>query len=121
MNRLRREVVKVFDHVDLIVLPARRSYTGKLEDFLKAQAAITAESPLPRGFGDHSTPFSVFGLPAMCVPCGFTKEGLPVGIQIVGPHWGEARVFALGRAFEQATEWHKRRPPLANTVAVNSI
>jgi aspartyl-tRNA(Asn)/glutamyl-tRNA(Gln) amidotransferase subunit A len=110
IDRLRRDVARVFEHVDLIITPARARYTPKLEDVLKAQA--TPEAPTESGF-NYTQPFSVFGLPAMCIPGGFTKDGLPVGLQIIGPHWNESRVFALGRAFEQATEWHKRRPPLA--------
>jgi aspartyl-tRNA(Asn)/glutamyl-tRNA(Gln) amidotransferase subunit A len=56
--------------------------------------------------------FNLFGLPTVSVPCGFTKAGLPVGLQISGPHFAEARVLALAHAYEQATEWHKRRPLL---------
>ena len=83
IQRLRREIGKVFENVDVVVTPARRSYTGKLEDVLKAQASpdATAEA----GF-NYTAPFSVFGLPAMNVPCGFTKAGLPVAIQIIGRH-----------------------------------
>ena len=110
IDRLRREIIKVFDQVDILVTPARRTYPGKLEDVLKAQAA--PNPPADVSDFNYTQAFSVFGLPAMNVPCGFTKDGLPVGLQIIGPHWGEERVLALGHAFEQATEWHKRRPPL---------
>jgi aspartyl-tRNA(Asn)/glutamyl-tRNA(Gln) amidotransferase subunit A len=55
----------------------------------------------------------VYGIPAISVPCGFTDAGLPVGLMIAGPRFAEGRVLALARAFEQATEWHRRRPPLA--------
>jgi aspartyl-tRNA(Asn)/glutamyl-tRNA(Gln) amidotransferase subunit A len=44
------------------------------------------------------------------VPCGFTKSGLPIGLQIAGPHWREDLMLSLAHAYEQATEWHKRRP-----------
>jgi hypothetical protein len=50
--------------------------------------------------------------PTISVPCGFTKEGLPIGVQIAGPRGGEATVLRLAYAYEQATEWHKRRPNL---------
>jgi len=46
------------------------------------------------------------------VPCGFTSEGYPIGLQIGGPPWAEASVLALAYAYEQATQWHLRRPPL---------
>ena len=45
-------------------------------------------------------------------PCGFTNDGLPVGLQIVGRHWGEAQVLQAGFAYEQATNWYSRKPVL---------
>jgi aspartyl-tRNA(Asn)/glutamyl-tRNA(Gln) amidotransferase subunit A len=57
-------------------------------------------------------PFNVLGIPAISVPCGFTRAGLPIGMQIIGPRLGEARVLALANAYEQATDWHEREPTL---------
>lgn len=108
VHRLRREVAKVFEQVDLLITPGRKRFPGKIDDIVKGFASDAPPAP---EIG-VTLPFSVFGLPALSVPCGFTKEGFPVGIQIVGPHWGEARVLALGRAYEAATEWHQRRPLL---------
>ncbi len=51
--------------------------------------------------------------PAISIPCGFTRDGLPVGMQLIGPHWSEARLLAIAAAYESATEWHTRRPPIA--------
>ncbi|GLU47908.1 amidase [Nocardiopsis ansamitocini] len=56
---------------------------------------------------------SVTGCPALSVPAGFTESGLPVGVQIVGPHLAERRVLEVGRAFEAATRFGERRPPLS--------
>ena len=56
--------------------------------------------------------FNVLGNPAVSVPCGFTAAGLPIGLQIAGPPLGEATVLALAHAFEQATDWSARRPPV---------
>ncbi len=56
--------------------------------------------------------FNGYGLPVLSLPCGFTKDGLPVGLQIAGPRFGEINVIALAYAYQEATEWHKRRPPL---------
>jgi aspartyl-tRNA(Asn)/glutamyl-tRNA(Gln) amidotransferase subunit A len=56
------------------------------------------------------------GLPGISVPCGFSKpkDGadveLPVGLQIMGPQWSEQKVFNIGYAFQQATDWHKKFP-----------
>jgi aspartyl-tRNA(Asn)/glutamyl-tRNA(Gln) amidotransferase subunit A len=52
------------------------------------------------------------GIPAMSVPCGFSKDGLPIGLQIMGKQWDEATVLRAGHAYEQATEWHKQKPTL---------
>ena len=57
---------------------------------------------------------SVLGLPAISVPAGFTPEGLPVGIQIVGRHQDDLGVLQLAHAYEQATGFWKRRPPLCS-------
>ena len=46
------------------------------------------------------------------IPCGFSKSGMPIGLQIAGPTAGEADVFAVACAYQKATEWHRRKPPL---------
>jgi aspartyl-tRNA(Asn)/glutamyl-tRNA(Gln) amidotransferase subunit A len=50
------------------------------------------------------------GIPALAQPCGFTKAGLPIGLQIMGPALGEEACFRVGGAYEARTEWHTRRP-----------
>jgi aspartyl-tRNA(Asn)/glutamyl-tRNA(Gln) amidotransferase subunit A len=57
----------------------------------------------------NTRPFNVWGLPAISVPCGFTQSGLPIGLQIAGPHWREDLVLGVAHAYEQATAWHQRR------------
>jgi aspartyl-tRNA(Asn)/glutamyl-tRNA(Gln) amidotransferase subunit A len=57
-----------------------------------------------------TAPFNLAGLPALSLPCGFSKEGLPIGLQIIARAWGDFKVLNAGYAFEQATEWHKQRP-----------
>jgi aspartyl-tRNA(Asn)/glutamyl-tRNA(Gln) amidotransferase subunit A len=57
-------------------------------------------------------PFNMTQQPAASVPCGFTADGLPIGLQIVGPRHADAAVLAAAHAFQQATTWHHRRPPL---------
>jgi aspartyl-tRNA(Asn)/glutamyl-tRNA(Gln) amidotransferase subunit A len=58
-----------------------------------------------------TAPFNLAGVPALSVPCGFTGEGLPIGLQIVAGAWREAVVLNAGNAFEKATDWHKSSPP----------
>jgi aspartyl-tRNA(Asn)/glutamyl-tRNA(Gln) amidotransferase subunit A len=61
---------------------------------------------------ENTRPFNGYGLPVISIPCGFSKEGLPIGLQIAGPMWGEANVLALAHAFQRETDWHKKRPGL---------
>ena len=56
-------------------------------------------------------PVNVAGLPGLSVPCGFS-DGLPVGMQLIGPHLSEPTLLRIGHVYEQATEWHKQRPSL---------
>jgi aspartyl-tRNA(Asn)/glutamyl-tRNA(Gln) amidotransferase subunit A len=52
------------------------------------------------------------GTCGISIPCGFTSEKLPIGLQIIGPRWGEECMFRVANAYEQATHWHKEKPPL---------
>ena len=56
---------------------------------------------------------NLLGICSISVPCGFTEAGLPVGLMITGKARGEAMVLRIAQAYEQATEWHRRRPALA--------
>jgi aspartyl-tRNA(Asn)/glutamyl-tRNA(Gln) amidotransferase subunit A len=58
----------------------------------------------------NTLPFNYYALPAISVPCGFSKKGLPLGLQIVGPRWGEEIVLAVAHYYEQHTQWHAKRP-----------
>jgi len=62
------------------------------------------------GGGINTAQFDWYGLPAISIPCGFSKAGLPIGLQIAGRHWDETSVLALAHAYERATEWHSRKP-----------
>jgi len=59
-----------------------------------------------------TAPFNLTGLPALSIPCGFTKEGLPIGLQIISKAWWDAKVLNIGYAYEQATDWHKQFPKI---------
>lgn len=75
------------------------------------------DAPPPRWsvfeLGSLTSPFNVTGLPALALPTGFGEGGMPTGMQIAGPAFAEARVLAAGHAFQQATDWHRRRPAIA--------
>jgi aspartyl-tRNA(Asn)/glutamyl-tRNA(Gln) amidotransferase subunit A len=57
-----------------------------------------------------TVPVNLAGICGLSVPCGFTADGLPVGLQVLGPALGEGRILRVGYAYEQATPWHTRRP-----------
>ncbi len=107
LEQARREIKRAFEKVDVLVTPTTpipAPILAKLEQ-QPAQLRPT-ELLLLR----NTRPFNVWGIPAISIPCGFTRAGLPIGLQISASHWGEATVLQLAYAYEQATEWHKRRP-----------
>jgi aspartyl-tRNA(Asn)/glutamyl-tRNA(Gln) amidotransferase subunit A len=95
----RRRAHEMFADVDLLITPTMPIPAPAIADLKKNPAALRpAELALLR----NTRPFNVWGLPAVSVPCGFTKGGLPIGLQIAGPHWREDLVLRLAHAYEQA-------------------
>ena len=95
---------------DLLLAPtAAVSAPGIDQEFVevggKMENALSLMSRLTR-------PFNITGQPAVSVPCGFTSEGMPIGMQLAGRMWEDSVVLRAAHAFEQATEWHTRRPPI---------
>ena len=108
LDQERRRAKDLFAEVDVLVTPTIPMPAPAIDDFKRDPAALRpAELALLR----NTRPFNVWGLPAISLPCGYTKNGLPVGLQIAGPHWREDLVLRLAQAYEQATEWHTRRCP----------
>jgi len=58
----------------------------------------------------NTSPYDVYGWPTISIPCGFTAAGMPIGLQIAGAPGADATVLQVAHAYEQATDWHKRRP-----------
>ena len=99
--------------------------------FTSCDVLVTPTSPVPAfRFGERmGDPLQMYladvltvapnlaGIPALAQPCGFTKTGLPIGLQIMGPPLGEAACFRVGGAYEARTQWHERRPPDATARA----
>ncbi len=101
MDQQRRRAHDFFREVDLLITPAMPIPAPAIADLKKDPAALRpAELALLR----NTRPFNVWGLPAISVPCGFTKSGLPIGLQIAGPHWREDLVLRLADAYEQAAK-----------------
>jgi aspartyl-tRNA(Asn)/glutamyl-tRNA(Gln) amidotransferase subunit A len=109
LERLRRTVDEAFVNCDLVVLPTMNILPPKLQEMLDADAHPAPHDP--QSYGNASL-FNLYGTPAISIPCGFSSGGLPIGLCISGPHFSEGRILALAHAYESATEWHKRRPPL---------
>ena len=108
LDRLRQAVADVFSNVDLLVTPTTPILPQTVEEAVNSPSV-----PPPGGVAPslrNTQPFDIFGLPTISIPCGFSRSGLPIGLQISGPRLGELRVLALAHAFEQATEWHRRAP-----------
>lgn len=100
--------------VDLLVTPTIRELPWTIEDELVRAANARPRNPKP----GNTRSLDDYGLPTITVPCGFSKDGLPVGLQISGPNLGEIQVLALAHAYQEATDWHKRRPPLQGDTKV---
>jgi aspartyl-tRNA(Asn)/glutamyl-tRNA(Gln) amidotransferase subunit A len=79
-----------------------------IEEELTRAASTRARNPKP----GNTRALDDYGLPTITVPCGFSKSGLPVGLQISGANWRERDVLALAHAYQRATDWHTRRPSL---------
>jgi aspartyl-tRNA(Asn)/glutamyl-tRNA(Gln) amidotransferase subunit A len=99
----RRRLDLLLARCDLLLLPSTATTAPRL-----GGDAVAAAARLRR----FTAPFNLALLPALSLPCGLSGEGLPIGLQIVGPAWGEALVLRAGYAFEQATGWGALRPAL---------
>jgi aspartyl-tRNA(Asn)/glutamyl-tRNA(Gln) amidotransferase subunit A len=108
LDQVRHSVARMFETVDLIITPTAPVPPYAIADLTDPVAARPRELQML-----HNTrPLNQLGLPTISVPCGFTADGLPIGMQISGPLGADALVFRLAHAYEQATEWHKRTPRL---------
>ena len=103
----RNTIATAFEDVDLLVTPTTPGLPEPIAHAINPAQSSGGEPALRNTFA-----FNIYGIPTISVPCGFSRSGLPIGIQISGPRLGEISVLALAHAYEQATEWHDRRPPL---------
>jgi aspartyl-tRNA(Asn)/glutamyl-tRNA(Gln) amidotransferase subunit A len=97
MDRARRDIEQMFADVDLVITPTMPIPAPAIADLTTNPDNLRpAELKLLR----NTRPFNVWGLPVMSVPCGLTSGGLPIGLQIAGPHWREELVLRMARAYE---------------------
>ncbi|MBM4464045.1 MAG: amidase [Chloroflexi bacterium] len=107
---LRRDLAALFQRVDLLATPMCGIIAPKIgqREVIIDGEAVPVMAPLTR----YTRVFNLTGLPAISVPCAFSPEGLPIGLQLVGRAWDEATVLWAAYAYETAAEWTQRRPSL---------
>jgi aspartyl-tRNA(Asn)/glutamyl-tRNA(Gln) amidotransferase subunit A len=103
IRECRRDIRRIFEQVDILALPTMRE-----------PAPLISETENETHKRPHSNTgaFNHFGTPAMTVPCGFSKDGLPIGLQLVGAAYHEPMVLSVAYAYQQSTDWHKQKPPV---------
>jgi len=109
--KVTEDFTRALEQVDAIlapVAPISAPPIGQSQIRVAGQRETAVRAELLR----LTRPANIAGLPALSVPCGFTSSGLPIGLQLIGPPWGEARLLAIARTYEQATDWHNRHPAL---------
>lgn len=109
LDRIRHSIERVFNNVDLLITPTVRVPPFSIADLQADPNTVRAKE---LAMLHNTRPLNFPGLPTISVPCGFTRSGLPLGMQITGPSGGEATVLRLAYAYEQATEWRRRKPNL---------
>jgi aspartyl-tRNA(Asn)/glutamyl-tRNA(Gln) amidotransferase subunit A len=100
---IRKEFLDTFKEVDLLLMPSQPAPAFKIGAFNLNKLQMDLQ--------DYFTcPVNLAGIPAISVPCGFTSENLPVGLQIVGPHFSEQLIYQVAHAYELVTPWHTMHP-----------
>jgi aspartyl-tRNA(Asn)/glutamyl-tRNA(Gln) amidotransferase subunit A len=109
LRYLRRFASAFLNDVDLVLTPTCPVLPPKLIDLQADPKSLRSRELVMLR---NTRPFNVLGLPTISIPCGFSKAGLPIGMQITGAPGADALVLSLASAFERETEWHKLRPAL---------
>ena len=102
-DRFAHGLRRVLAGADVVALPGRGQTAPRMDE-----GGRLLEPLHPR---NYTSPLNHPGVPALTVPCGFDGDGLPIGIQLTARHWAEGTLLAVGHAYQQATDWHRRRPP----------
>jgi amidase len=103
--KFRGAAARFFDDVDVFVMPVFRKGTPT---WTEVRAQVAEDFNI---IGKFTSPFNATGTPTVTLPCGFTADGRPVAFQLAGPHGSEAQLLRVAHAYQQATDWHTRRPP----------
>jgi aspartyl-tRNA(Asn)/glutamyl-tRNA(Gln) amidotransferase subunit A len=99
-----RDFAEAFKRCDVIMGPTSPTTAFRIGEKMN--------DPVSMYLNDiYTIPANLAGLPGMSIPCGFDEKGLPVGLQIIGNHFAEARMLGVAHQYQQATDWHQRTPP----------
>ncbi len=99
------DFTKAFEQVDVIVSPVMPHLPFKIGEKVSDPLALYLEDVL-------TVPVNLAGLPALSIPCGFSDDKLPVGLQLIGPQFGEKKLFEIADVYQQHTNWHEARPSI---------
>ncbi|MBI2091266.1 MAG: Asp-tRNA(Asn)/Glu-tRNA(Gln) amidotransferase subunit GatA [Deltaproteobacteria bacterium] len=103
---IKKDFDEAFKTCDVIITPTAPTTAFEIGE--------KTQDPLQMYLSDIFTiSVNLAGLPALSLPCGFDSDGLPIGLQVIGKHLDEATILRIAYAYEQATDWHKRKPNLA--------
>jgi amidase len=103
-------VMALFADIDLLLVPAH----GIASPTSAQMAALMDDPATYEAMVRYTFPFDMSGSPTVTLPCGFTATGMPIGFQFVARHLDEAMLVRAGCAYQNATDWHRRRPPLSD-------
>ena len=116
-QRLRRifseKMRALMQRVDALALPTLPILPPHIDQLDQSVTLGNREYDASSALLRFTFPFNMSGQPALSLPCGFSASGLPIGLQLVGCHLGEATLLRLGYLYQQATDWHTRHPPLS--------
>jgi Asp-tRNA(Asn)/Glu-tRNA(Gln) amidotransferase A subunit family amidase len=108
----RHAIQETFNDVDVLLTPTVPIPSPSIADL---RANPDKLRPQELMMLRNTRPFNIWGIPTISIPCGFTKAGLPIGLQLAAAPWRGITLLQAAHAYEQATEWHKMRPELART------
>ena len=114
-TRIYREIQGWLQHYDMIATPtlARTALAIDHDFFTPIEIDGETTDTVRKAWYPYTHPFNLSGNPAVTLPCGWAGDGLPVGLQLVGPHLGDARLLRAAALFEMARPWAHRTPPLS--------
>lgn len=105
------EILKLFKHFDVMITPTEPIVAPLVETINVSFDG--SEEKATDAMVRFTYPFNLIGLPALSIPCGFSKDKMPIGMQIIGKPFAESTVLRLGNSYEQATPWHAMNPELS--------